>query len=83
MKNYWELLTGDDGVGFSVVIVLFNFPIQHLTFDISFFVVKCTVQKTIILELSYKLTSISGDFCSLPIGFPILPFTYILCCPIR
>jgi hypothetical protein len=82
VKNYWELVTGDDGVGFSVVIVLFNFPIQHLTVYISFFVVKCAVQKTIILELSYKLTSISGDFCSLPIGFPILLFPYILC-PIR
>ena len=73
---------GDDWVGFSVVIVLLNFAIQHLTFDISFFVVKCTVQKTIILELSYKLTSISGDFCSLPIRFSTLPFPCILC-PIR
>ena len=36
MKNYWELVTGDDGVGFSVVIVLFNFPIQHLTFILPF-----------------------------------------------
>ena len=29
MKNYWGLLTGDDGFGFNVVYFTLNFPFTH------------------------------------------------------
>jgi len=69
VKNYWELLTGDDGVGFSVVIVLFNFPIQHLTFYISFF-----KTRGFVFSFIGFIGSSEALFSSLSITAKTLPF---------
>ena len=56
LKNQWELLTGDDGVGFRGGLLFYS--IHNFSFYVSVFVVFCDDPRFIILEFSNILFSI-------------------------
>ena len=65
-------------VGFRVGLLIYLFSIHNLVYDVSFFVVNCSLPFFTILQFPYILVSIWPSICSLTIWYSVLPFTIIL-----